>query len=318
MGSETIIAWTDHTFNIAWGCTKVSPGCAHCYAETGSKRYGHSVWGPKNPRRTFGDKHWNEPLKWNRDAEKEGRRHRVFCSSMCDIFEKHPTIDQEREKLWPLIRSTPRLDWQLLTKRPERIAQRLPQDWAEGYPNVWLGTSVENQKYADLRIPVLLQIPAVVRFISYEPALGPIDLTRIHANAHIDRIKPSEKRLKPINYPTEVNCLTGESITEIGIGYGPGSVPRLDWVICGGESGAGYRHMDPQWARDVRDQCKAAGVAFFFKQSSAPRTEMGTHLDGVTIREYPLVQISQCSCGDEEDQRILGGPSPSCPMHGKR
>jgi protein gp37 len=259
MGSETIIAWTEHSFNIAWGCVKVSPGCQHCYAEAGSTRYGHSVWGPKNPRRTFSEAHWKEPLKWNRQAEKEARRHRVFCSSMCDNFEDHPTIDAEREKLWPLIRATPWLQWQLLTKRIERVAARLPPDWGHGYHNVWMGASVENQKYADLRIPILLQIPAVVHFISYEPALGPVDL---------------DAYLRTLEYDMQI-------------------FKGLDWVICGGESGAGYRPMDPQWARDVRDQCKAAGVSFFFKQSSAPRTEMGIELDGKIVREYPLVQISK-------------------------
>lgn len=254
MGESTIIAWCNASFNIAWGCVKVSPGCKNCYAETGSQRYGHSVWGPSAPRRTFGEAHWKEPLKWNRAAEKAGKRFRVFTSSMCDNFEKHPTIDKERNKLWKLIRETPWIDWQVLTKRIERVGKLLPKDWGvDGYPNVWLGTSVENQEYADKRIPVLLEIPAVVRFISYEPALGPITL--------------SEAWLPEVN--------------------GGDYEPTLDWVICGGESGPGYRKMDPQWARDVRDQCKAAGVAFFFKQSSAPRTEMGIELDGQIVREYP-------------------------------
>lgn len=174
MAEKTIIAWTDHTWNLAWGCTKVSPGCKNCYADTLSARYGWDVWGPTANRRTFGQKHWDEPLKWNDQAWKEGRRHKVFCSSMCDNFENHPTIDHERQKLWPLIRATPNLDWQLLTKRSERIADNLPEDWEEGYPNVWLGVSIENNDYVyradDLRV-----IPAAMRFISYEPALGPLD-----------------------------------------------------------------------------------------------------------------------------------------------
>lgn len=259
MGDATIIAWTNATFNIAWGCVKVSPGCAHCYAETGSSRYGHSVWGPDADRRTFGEAHWKEPLKWNRQAQEAKKRMRVFCSSMCDIFEDHPTIERERAKLWPLIRQTPWLDWQLLTKRIERVADLLPDDWKDGYPNVWMGTSVENQHFADLRIPILLKISAAVRFISYEPALAPIHIEKYlgHPNGWKD-------------------CKSAWCDHKF-----------LDWVICGGESGRGFRPMDPQWARDVRDQCEAAAVPFFFKQSSAPRTEMGIKLDNRIIREYP-------------------------------
>lgn len=174
MSVKTIIAWTDHTFNIAWGCKKISPGCKNCYADTLSRRYGWDVWGPGKNRRTFGDKRWAEPLKWNADAKKAGKINRVFCSSMCDYMEDHPVIENERAKLWPLIRKTPWLHWQLLTKRAERIASNLPDDWGEGYPNVWLGVSVENIDYA-WRVDELRSIPAGVRFISYEPALGPLN-----------------------------------------------------------------------------------------------------------------------------------------------
>ena len=174
MGRETIIGWTHHTFNIVWGCTKVSPGCKTCYADRNSRRYGHNVWGPNAPRRTFAAEHWAEPLKWNRDAEAAGERRRVFCASICDICEDHPITIEEVKKLWPLIRATPWLDWLLLTKRPERYPLILPSDWGEGYPNVWLGTSIENNDYVH-RADELKKIPATVRFISYEPALGPLD-----------------------------------------------------------------------------------------------------------------------------------------------
>jgi len=182
MAEKTNISWSDSSWNLAWGCEKVSPACKNCYAETLAKRFGFEVWGPGKPRRTFGPKHWNEPLKWNKTAVKEGKRKKVFCSSMCDVFEDHPTVIQELEKLWPLIRNTPNLDWQLLTKRPERIASSLPEDWAEGYPNVWLGTTIENNDYVG-RADYLRAIPCKVRFISYEPALGPLDkldLTNLH------------------------------------------------------------------------------------------------------------------------------------------
>lgn len=174
MSEKTIIAWTNHTWNLAWGCSKISPGCKNCYADDLSARYGWNVWGPSEPRRTFGDKHWAEPIKWNSAAATRRVRERVFCSSMCDNFEDHPTITAELFKLWPLIRSTPWLDWQLLTKRADRIADNLPGDWNNGYPNVWLGVSIENMDYA-WRADCLRDIPAVVRFVSYEPALGPLN-----------------------------------------------------------------------------------------------------------------------------------------------
>jgi protein gp37 len=244
VAEKTIIAWTDHTFNIAWGCEKVSPGCAHCYADTLSDRYGHHVWGKGAPRRTFGAKHWAEPLAWNKEAGRDGRRHRVFCSSMTDVFLDDPTIDREREKLWELVRRTPHLDWQLLTKRSDRIAGHLPSDWGDGYENVWLGVSVESQDYTH-RLTDLLAVPAVVHFMSGEPLLGDTDVSRWLAAG-------------------------------------------LDWVIVGGESGAKFRLMDHDWARHLRDQCRDAGVAFFFKQSSAFFTERGTTLDGEVIRQFPV------------------------------
>lgn len=221
MGQQTAIEWTDHTFNPWWGCTKVSPGCTHCYAETWSSRYGHDIWGPRKPRRTFGEKHWQEPLKWHYAATQQGRRARVFCASMADVFEDNRGIEAEREKLWTLIAETPMLDWLLLTKRPENMMRFAP--WGAQWPaNVWAMTSVENQEQAEKRLPKLLTVPAVVRGLSIEPLLGPVDLERWLAD--------------------------------------------IQWVIVGGESGPNARPMHPNWARSVRDQCHAAGVAFFFKQ----------------------------------------------------
>lgn len=252
MGLETKISWTDHTFNIAWGCVKVSDGCKNCYADNLAVRYGFTVWGPKAKRRTFGEKHWNEPRNWNAAAERDGVRRRVFCSSMCDVFEDHPTIDAERAKLWPLIRECPWLDWQILTKRAARIASQLPDDWGDGYPNVWLGTSVESNSATEVvdgrrrmvieRIADLRRVPARLRFISYEPAIGPlapVDLSGIH------------------------------------------------WLIYGGESGKDRREHDPQWARDIRAECERQGVAFFYKQSSAYKSETQITLDGKIIRAMP-------------------------------
>jgi protein gp37 len=260
MSNQTAIAWTDHTFNPWWGCTKIDPGCAHCYADTLASRYGHDIWGPNKPRRAFGEKHWNEPLKWNRESERHAdgdnsfespvrglyARHLVFSGSMCDWAEDHPTADAERPKLWDLIRRTPHLDWQLLTKRADRIGQCLPADWGSGYPNVWLGVSVSEQK-GIWRADHLRRIPAAVHFISYEPALGPLDGLRLD---------------------------------------------HIDWIIFGGESGPAYRAPAgwQTWARGMRKICDDLGIAFFFKQSPAHRTEMGTTLDGQTIREFPISQ----------------------------
>lgn len=248
MGKETGIAWTDHTFNIAWGCMKVSPGCKHCYAETFSKRTGHSIWGPAETtsRRTFGAKHWAEPLKWNAAAAKAGVRKRVFCSSMCDVFEDHPTIDAEREKLWPLIRATPHLDWQLLTKRPERIRWHLPSDWRSGYPNVWLGTSIESQAYND-RLWHLLEVPARLHFLSCEPLL--------------------------------------ESFT-LGLDLETDAWP--EWVIIGGESGPGHREMPLDGLVSLVNEVQVGGSRVFVKQDSGPRPgQQGRIPDAYWIQEMP-------------------------------
>lgn len=207
---------------------------------------------------------WQRPLKWNRDAERAGVPAKVFCASMADVFEDHPQVVEPRKRLWDLIEATPNLVWQLLTKRPENIAGMVP--WGDEWPShVWLGTSVENQRYADTRIYQLLNIPAKTRFLSCEPLLGPVNLWHW--------INPSDPC---------VDCdVCGEERfpDEIGFGHdlidsdqwcpGPsaGAVPsQINWVICGGESGSKARPMHPAWARSLRDQCQWAGVPFFFKQ----------------------------------------------------
>jgi len=184
MAESSKIAWTDNTFNPWIGCSKVSPGCAHCYAETLVKgRMGRpGLWGPQGQRQVTSGDNWKKPLSWNRKAIRDGRRIRVFCGSLCDWMEDQPVANATRPRLLDLIRSTTHLDWQLLTKRPDRIKDNLPPDWGQGWPNVWLGTSIENNDYA-ARADDLRRIPSVVRFISYEPALGPLDcldLTGIH------------------------------------------------------------------------------------------------------------------------------------------
>jgi protein gp37 len=266
--AETTIEWTatrlldgsvlpGYTFNPLWGCTKISPACTHCYAATWANRYGVQ-WGPKAERRTFGEKHWNEPRKWNAQAEKAGIRRKVFCASMADVFEEHPTWDAERPKLWALIEATPHLDWLLLTKRPENVRGMVPEAWLKpgGWPaNVWLGTTAENQEWANKRVPALLAVPAdiPVRFLSMEPLLGPVELS--------GPVWEGRKQA------CEALGLRSDIASELSSGHGRRkALDGLSWVICGGESGPGARPSHPDWFRALRDECAQSGVPFFFKQ----------------------------------------------------
>lgn len=154
---------------------KVSPACQHCYAETWAKRTGNDVWGPKASRRFFTDKHWESPQVWNKEAARNNVRYRVFCASMADVFEKRKDLEEPRERLWRLIESTKNLDWLLLTKRIENVESMV--GWGKAWPdNVWLGTTIEDQEYAELRLPILLKQKANIKFISAEPLLGDIRL----------------------------------------------------------------------------------------------------------------------------------------------
>ena len=178
MAETTKISWTDSTFNPWIGCTNVSPGCDHCYAEALNDRHQWTEWGPHGKRHRTTTS-WRNPAQWqNRAAafaREHGRRQRVFCASLADVFDNQVPAEW-REDLFALIRRCPDLDWQLLTKRPQNIAKFLPPDWGDGYPNVWLGATAESQAYFDQRWPVLARTPAAVRFVSYEPAIGPLCL----------------------------------------------------------------------------------------------------------------------------------------------
>lgn len=294
---DTAISWTHHTFNPWWGCTKVSAGCTHCYAETFSKRTGRSVWGKDAPRRFLSDDYWAQPLKWNAEAEKAGERRRVFCASMADVFEDRDDLIAPRTQLFRLIRQTPWLDWQLLTKRPENIAPLIHASlvectenpmtvydahlysvldlWLNGAPpsNVWLGTTVENQEAADKRIALLAKVPAVVRFLSVEPMLGPVNLME-----HFLVPKAEDEMFKV--YP---DC--GRALSD-----------KLHWIICGGESGGKRRPFEIEWAQSLYDQCKAAGVPFFMKQDSAFQSgQQGRLPDELwNCKEFPKVQVPAC------------------------
>lgn len=188
MGENSKIEWTHHTFNPWSGCAMVSPGCANCYAAAMPlpRRRG-AVWGPHAARQHASDTYWKQPVKWDREAKAAGERRRVFCASASDFFEKHADpvenrkLDDARDRLFNLIAVTPNLDWLLLTKRPENAVawwgQKLAEAEANGaeawWPsNAWMGTSVENQRRANERIPHLLKMPAPVVFLSMEPLLG--------------------------------------------------------------------------------------------------------------------------------------------------
>ena len=259
MAENTKIEWCDHTWNPWIGCTKVGPGCDHCYAENlMDKRMGVAIWGPLNERVRTKDANWKMPLRWNAQADafmaQHGRRQRVFCASLADVFDN--AVDpQWRADLFGLIAATPNLDWLILTKRVGNVRGMLAE-LAHGndpdlslldmmpLPNVWIGATIVNQAEADRDIPKLLAVPARVRFLSMEPLLGPVDLTGEWLTAKLGA------------YPFK--GLASEHRTRL--------VDLLDWVIVGGESGPGARPMHPDWARSLRDQCRAAGVPFLFKQ----------------------------------------------------
>ena len=247
-----------YSFNPWWGCTKVSPGCKNCYAETQANRYGH--WWGDNDRRLFKDYHWNEPIKWNAKAKRIGERAKVFCGSMCDVFEDKFDLGFIRWKLFKLIEETPSLDWLLLTKRPENIEIMIRDRsfwYLNGCPdNVWMGVSVENQEYLNERVEHLLSINTKIHFLSLEPLLANIDLSLW--------------------------------------------IRHIDWVIIGGESGAQARAINPEWISNIIKQCQEASVPVFVKQlgtwwskyknlkdyKASDPAEWGT-LYNLNIREFP-------------------------------
>lgn len=260
MGEKTDIAWCDHTFNGWIGCMKVSRGCDNCYAETlMDKRYHRVSWGQRKTEATDASvgtrvrtsvDNWKSPFRWARKAVRtledfdagmitmRPHRPRVFCSSLADVFDNQ--VDKAwRWELWDLIERTPELDWLLLTKRPENIEIMLGP-WGRGFPpNVWLGTTVEDQEAFDKRWRILQTFNVRVRFISYEPALGELSM-----KAH---------KTKP------------------------------DWLICGGESGQGYRPMPPHWAYRIMDECAEHFVPFFFKQMAGLKPIP----DDLLVRQFP-------------------------------
>lgn len=280
MGENSAIQWTTHTFNPWVGCQRVSPGCQHCYAESYDKRVGGAIdprdgvkklrWGPTAPRVRTSAANWRKPLAWDKAARAAGRRDRVFCSSLADVFEDRPELADWREDLFGLIASTPSLDWLLLTKRPENIARLWPEAMAEpegtgwlacprpgaySWPNVWLGTTVEDQQRANERIPELVKVDAAVRFLSCEPLLGPVTLPKF---CLCGCGKTAEAALAE---PSVLNRDQREDGMRTGLG--------IDWVIIGGESGGNARPFNVAWARSLVAQARTAGASPFVKQLGA-------------------------------------------------
>jgi protein gp37 len=268
MGETTGIAWCHHTLNPWIGCVKVSEGCANCYAEVATptrvfRSKGEETWGPRAERHeTEG---WEaQARRWARAARAAGERRRVFCASLADVFENRmdlagataaAKLSGMRERLFELIESTPDLDWLLLTKRPENVRRLVPFRWLDRWPpHAWIGCTAENQARADERIPHLLRVPARVRFLSCEPLLEAVDVR------------------------WSLCATEGAVGGAAGLHTGSG----ISWVIVGGESGPKARPFDLAWARSLRDQCKAAGVAYFFKQmGSRPCGQAAPPDDGI-------------------------------------
>lgn len=295
MSDGTKIEWTDATVNAVNGCSLASPGCTNCYAMrlAGTRLRNH----PSRAGLTIDTKAgpvWNGEVRLNEDALLQPLRwkrpRKIFWNAHGDLF--HPNVpDEWIDRQFAVMALTPQHTHQVLTKRPDRMceyvtrlvdepsqltARRFAQVWPSGVKtpkdgitlplaNVWLGTSVEDQTRANERIPHLLATPAAVRFLSCEPLLGLIDLTQIESDGgHTDDV-------------FRLDALKGEYWTWSMVGPqqqwrepgGRSAGGRIDWVIVGGESGPGARPMHPQWARDLRDQCAAAGVAFHFKQWGA-------------------------------------------------
>jgi len=243
VGEKTKIEWCDHTFNPWIGCQRVSPGCDRCYAETQNafRKWNGGTWGPHAPRKRTSPDNWKGPKKWARAAAATGKHPIVFCASLADWLDNQ-VPQRWREDLAALIQETPQLDWLLLTKRIEIFAKLAPWHRDAIPKNAWIGSTCEDQEHFDRRWPYLRDIHTK-RFISYEPALGPLVL--------------------------------GDA--------------RPDWLLCGGESGRGARFMEPAWARSIRDECAARGIAFFMKQM----TRRKPIPDDLFVRQLPETAQTQ-------------------------
>jgi len=280
--SATKIECAEESWSPVTGCTPISEGCANCYAKRMAQRLrGRFGYPADDPFRvTLHEDRLDDPLYlgW-------GKPRRVFVCSMSDLFHDDVPDQFIKQVLWQAF-TAPKHRFLVLTKRPRRMrafftSGRLSRRRA-GDPcrNLWLGVSAENQARADERIPILLQIPAAVRFVSYEPALGPVDFTRVldvPAGMSIDALRGDRRH--------HIGCDEGgramfESVADH-------ISTKLDWIIAGGESGPGARPAHPDWFRRVRDDCEAAGVPFFFKQWGAWTPESGRDWHESEVHAWP-------------------------------
>ena len=310
MAEISAISWTHSTFNPWSGCVKVSAGCANCYAANlpPAMRRG-AAWGKGLPRVHASDAYWNEPHRWNAAALKAGERRRVFCASTADVFEDRDDLDAARARLFALIEDTSDLDWLLTTKRADAIMRRVPAQWRILFPsNVWMLVSVEDQKAADARIPWLLKVPAIVRGLSMEPLLGPVDLDDwIGRIDHCESCGAENEATGPDVCPTcgstaGMISTLGEAQAErfrTGERYDEDSADgrrdiagkswSINWIITGGESGRNARPMEVGWVNDIHRQAKAAGVAVHHKQMGAAWAGVNgaAHKKGGDPAEWP-------------------------------
>lgn len=271
MGENSAIEWTTHTFNPWVGCTKVSPGCDHCYAEGWAKRSGLVTWGAD--RRRTSAANWRKPLKWDAEAVATATRPRVFCASLADVFDNEVPLEW-RTDLFRLIYATPHLDWLLLTKRIGNVERALSvMGDAMLPPNVWLGITVVNQEEADRDIPKLLRAPAAVRFLSCEPLLEMVSLDHDWlVGEYFTHVESCNDDMCALN--GDYHSCVGQVVQQ----------PHVDWIIVGGESGGNAREMNPDWARLLREQCRDTDTAFFMKQMTK-KAEIPADL---LIREFPV------------------------------
>lgn len=301
--NKTNILWTTLTANplkyrrtsdgkVVWACVKCSPGCAQCYSEAIALRFDRGkIFNARNMEELepFLDE---KELRHMRTAKTIGgvpvSGSRCFIGDMTDLFGEWVPDDLMNHLFSSVLEIRQDVTWQILTKRAERMRQYLSWRWGEGRlpcRNIHIGVSVENQKAANERIPILLQTPAAVRFLSCEPLLGPIDLM------HYASIEP-----RPPHYWQEQNMLTGWMCGAGRHGCGPGQQgPKIDWAICGGESGPNRRDCRIEWIQSIRDQCREAGVSCFVKQDSGPRPGMQGRLPRElwTVKEFPTTGVSQ-------------------------
>jgi protein gp37 len=314
MAENSLISWTDHTWNPWVGCMKVSPACDGCYAEhLMDTRMGRVEWGAPGvgvgTRSRTSEHTWNDPRRWNRKAEKEGTRPFVFCASLADIFDNQVPAEW-RADAFRVMRETPRLVYLLLTKRPQNIV-KLAEEAGGLPPNCAIGTTVEDQTRADQNVPILLEaagkLNPLFTFVSCEPLLGAIDLTTL-GGAPID-YEDAPKRAHWIN------ALTGEHGAWLA-----GSrmirkdrLPRLGWVITGGETDQGKhkaRITHPEWFHSLRDQCAASGTPYHHKQNGEYHTSAEHEPEGCDAQAVAIRVDGKTESRPSEVFTLVAGRAP--------